>query len=144
MVSDFVALALQAASGGLVAGSSPVDQKAFDTGLSVLRAGLAFHVAGMLAFVLLASDYARSVWRNRRTTANRVDGDFLRLRETMAFRGFLFGMAFHLQSIFDRSSSIFYIGCYISLTISNSSIYIVVVHLHSYLLPSRRAQHGPK
>lgn len=94
VLSDFVALVLQAAGGGLVAGSGPLDLETFDTGLSVLRAGLAFHVAGMLAFVLLASDYARSVWRNRSTTAKQVDGDFLRLRETRKFRGFVLGMAF--------------------------------------------------
>lgn len=76
-----------------MAGSDPLDQDTFDTGLSVLRVGLAFHVAGMFAFVLLASDYARSVWKNRRTTAKEVDSDFLSLRETRGFRIFVFGMA---------------------------------------------------
>lgn len=77
-----------------MAGSDPLDQDTFDTGLSVLRVGLAFHVAGMLAFVLLASDYARSVWKNRRTTAKDVDSDFLGLRETRGFHIFVFGTAF--------------------------------------------------
>lgn len=144
VLSDFVALVLQAAGGGLVAGSGPLDQDTFDTGLSILRAGLAFHVAGMLAFVLLASDYGISVWRNRNSTAKQVDGDFLRLRETRTFRGFVLGMAFHPRAPFGQNFSTFSIGCYILLTISISSIYIVAVHLYSYLLPSRRAQHGPR
>lgn len=144
VLSDFVALVLQAVGGGLVAGSGPLDQETFDTGLSVLRAGLAFHVAGMLAFVLLASDYAISVWKNRNTTAKKVDGDFLRLRETRAFRGFVLGMAFLLRAAFDQSSLIVLTGCCSLLTISNSSFHIVAVHLYSYLLSTSRAQHGPR
>lgn len=105
VMCDFAALVLQAAGGGLVAGSDPLDQDTFDTGLSVLRAGLAFHVAGMLAFVLLASDYARSVWRNRHSTAKDVDSDYLGLRETRGFRFFIFGMAFILFQQPDGKSS---------------------------------------
>lgn len=96
---DFVALVLQAAGGGLVAGSGPLDQATFDTGLSILRAGLAFHVAGMLAFVLLASDYARSVWKNKETTAKEVENDFLQLRGTRTFHLFVYGMASLFQKI---------------------------------------------
>lgn len=96
VLCDFVALVLQATGGGLVAGSGPLDQATFDTGLSVLRAGLAFHVAGMLAFVLLACDYARSVWKNRASTAKEVDNDFLQLRGTSRFRIFVFSMPFSL------------------------------------------------
>lgn len=107
VMCDFAALVLQAAGGGLVAGSGPLDQETFDTGLSVLRAGLAFHVAGMLAFVLLASDYARSVWRNRNSTAKDVDSDYLGLRETRGFRFFIFGMSFRFfQQPDDQSSCI--------------------------------------
>lgn len=93
MFCDFVALVLQGAGGGLVAGSDPLDQATFDTGLSILRAGLAFHVAGMLAFVLLASSFAGSVWKHRTTTAKEVDNDFLGLRKTRRFRGFVLSMA---------------------------------------------------
>lgn len=93
MLCDVVALVLQAAGGGLVAGSDPLDQATFNTGLGVLRAGLAFHVAGMLAFVLLASNYAGSVWKHRTTRAKEVDNDFLELRKTRRFRGFVLSMA---------------------------------------------------
>lgn len=95
---DFVALVLQAAGGGLVAGSDPLDQATFNTGLGVLRAGLAFHVTGMLGFVLLASHYASSVWKNRATTVKEIDGDFLKLRKTRRFRGFVLSMALTLST----------------------------------------------
>ncbi|KAK2010473.1 RTA1 like protein, partial [Colletotrichum eremochloae] len=103
ILCDFVALALQAAGGGLVAGSDPLDQDTFDAGLGVLRAGLAFHVAGMLAFVLLASDYAWSVWKNRNTTSKDVNRDYLQLRCTKRFRVFIVALAISTLCIFIRT-----------------------------------------
>ncbi|KAF9873917.1 putative RTA1 like protein [Colletotrichum karsti] len=100
ILCDFVALLLQATGGGLVAGSDPLDQETFDAGLGVLRAGLAFHVAGMLAFVLLASDYAWSVWKNRNATSKDVDGEFLQLRSTKRFRIFILGKGFSLMCLY--------------------------------------------
>lgn len=129
--------------GGLVAGSGPLDQDTFDTGLSVLRAGLAVHVAGMLAFVLLASDYAHSVWKNRSTTVKEVDADFIGLRETMAFRGFVLGTNIILQAPDNRNPPVSWSSRYKLLTMSNSSVHIDALHLHPHLLPSCRAQHGP-
>ncbi|KAK1980696.1 putative RTA1 domain protein [Colletotrichum cereale] len=103
MLCDFVALVLQAAGGGLVAGSDPLDQDTFDAGLGVLRAGLAFHVAGMLAFVLLASDYTWSVWKNRSNTSKDVDRVFLQLRCTKRFRVFIVVLAISTLCIFIRT-----------------------------------------
>ncbi|KAK1990969.1 hypothetical protein LX36DRAFT_591480 [Colletotrichum falcatum] len=58
ILCDLLALVMRTAGGCLAAGSDLLDQDTFEAGLGVMRAGFAFHVAGMLALVLLASDYA--------------------------------------------------------------------------------------
>ncbi|KAK2039032.1 hypothetical protein LZ31DRAFT_569660 [Colletotrichum somersetense] len=81
----------------------PLDQDTFESGLGVLRAGLAFHVAGMLAFVLLASDYAWSVWKNRSITSKDVDREYLQLRCTKGFRVFIVVLPISTLCIFIRT-----------------------------------------
>jgi hypothetical protein len=85
MLFDLFALMLQSA-GGAIAGGSDISRR--DTGLSVLQAGLAAHLAAMVAFIGLAADIGFRVYRHRETW----DTDFKDLQPTRKFRAFLLGM----------------------------------------------------
>ncbi|KAI1860637.1 uncharacterized protein JN550_011485 [Neoarthrinium moseri] len=96
MMCDAIALVLQASGGALVGGDS---SSSFEKGLSILRAGLAFHVAGMVIFVALASDYAWSAYRRREHWTPK----FSCLQESRKFHYFLIGLIVATLCIFIRT-----------------------------------------
>jgi hypothetical protein len=85
MMLDFIALLLQAAGGATVGGDnlSPDD---FDRSLAILQAGLSIHLAGIVIFVLVSSDFALLVYRAR----PHWNQSFAPLQASRKFRIFLY------------------------------------------------------
>jgi hypothetical protein len=86
MISDFVALVLQGAGGGIAAVAKDDKDKA-QKGINIMIAGLAWQVASLTLFAVAAGDFAWCV-KNGRGSANPK---FLKLRSSTKFRGFLWG-----------------------------------------------------
>lgn len=65
---DLISLILQAAGGALTATANPDQRALHDAGLHTMIAGLAFQVASMLLFMVLAGEYA---WRLKQNWESR-------------------------------------------------------------------------
>ncbi|KAM7211018.1 RTA1 like domain containing protein [Rhypophila decipiens] len=90
---DVISLILQAAGGALVSISD--DKATSDIGLRIMQAGLIFQVASLVVFVALCSFF---FWRVRQCVNKgdvnvQLNTNFLELRKTRRFRGFLVGFS---------------------------------------------------
>ena len=83
MFSDFVALVLQGAGGGIA--STGKDQTTSQMGINIMIAGLAWQVASLTIFSAAAADFVWCVKRGR----GQSNQDFMPLRESKKFRLFM-------------------------------------------------------
>ncbi len=101
---DFISLVLQGAGGGLASVAANNNE---DTapGNNTLIAGLAFQVATMLAFIILAVDFAFRTWRRtaRLGSDQALDPKHAVLRSSWKFKGFLVALSLSTLFIFIRS-----------------------------------------
>ena len=88
---DFISLVLQGSGGGLAATAG--DQSTGQTGINLMIAGLAFQVASMTVFMVLAIDYMISVRRamNRPSRPSELTGSFSEMRSKRMFSLFPWG-----------------------------------------------------
>ncbi|KAF1987843.1 RTA1-domain-containing protein [Aulographum hederae CBS 113979] len=100
---DVVSLLLQAAGGGL-ASSQSHQNKDPTTGNNIMIAGLAFQVATLLVFIVLAADFSVRTWMRVKSLGREgaLDPTHERLRSSWAFQGFLIALALSTLCIFTR------------------------------------------
>lgn len=84
MIFDFLALVLQASGGSLLGSDNP---STMDTGLKVMQAGLSIHLIAIVAFIILAGEFAYRVLR----PSKPWDATFSDLQTSKRFRHFLIG-----------------------------------------------------
>lgn len=89
MVSDFVALILQA-SGGAILGGDDLSKSTTDLGLAIIKTGLAAHLIAIAIFVILAAEYGYQVYRRQ----DQWNPKFSGLQSSLKFSIFLTGMQF--------------------------------------------------
>ncbi|KAB2580334.1 Sphingoid long-chain base transporter RSB1 [Lasiodiplodia theobromae] len=100
---DVISLLLQAAGGGLASAQSHANKDP-TTGNNIMIAGLAFQVATLFVFIVLATDFSiRTFTRVRRLGKEALDQRHEQLRNSWAFKGFLVALAFATLCIFTRS-----------------------------------------
>ena len=92
MVSDFIALVLQGAGGGIAATAAGNDQSTAQSGINIMIAGLAWQVISLTTFALAAADFAWCVKRRGFSAP-----DLLYLRQSTKFRNFLWGRSITLS-----------------------------------------------
>ncbi|KAF1836383.1 RTA1-domain-containing protein [Decorospora gaudefroyi] len=99
---DCISLVLQAAGGGM-ASIATINGRNPERGNNVMIAGLAFQVATLLFFILLASDFA---WRTCRRQNNfgqtAVEHQRAKLRSSWSFKAFLGTLSLSTLLIFTR------------------------------------------
>ena len=89
MVSDFVALVLQGAGGGIAATAAGKSESQAQAGINIMIAGLVWQVASLLLFALACGDFA---WRVRKGKGEGLaSSSFLDLRDSAKWKGFLYG-----------------------------------------------------
>ncbi|KAE8421221.1 RTA1 like protein-domain-containing protein [Aspergillus pseudocaelatus] len=97
---DIIALVLQAA-GGAITSIADSDQKSLsDTGVNIMIAGLAFQVASLTLFIVLASEFALRV---RRSSEDMKNASTASVRSGLKWKMFLLGLAIAVLTIFTRS-----------------------------------------
>ncbi|KAJ5574028.1 RTA1 like protein-domain-containing protein [Penicillium hispanicum] len=99
---DIIALVLQAA-GGAITSIADSDQKSLsDTGVNIMIAGLAFQVASLTLFIVLASEFAQRV---RRSSEDMKNASTASVRSGLKWKMFLLGkcLAIAVLTIFTRS-----------------------------------------
>lgn len=85
---DIIALVLQAA-GGAITSIADSDQKSLgDTGVNIMIAGLAFQVASLTLFIVLASEFALRVRRSSEVMKNASTAS---VRSGLKWKMFLLG-----------------------------------------------------
>ncbi|KAJ5675618.1 hypothetical protein N7462_008515 [Penicillium macrosclerotiorum] len=103
---DVVSLILQAA-GGVVATVALQDNKSMTTGDNVMIAGLGTQVFTLLVFLVLAGDFAFSVYKRQRQMASNAvlpqDPTLVRIRGSWYFKGFMSALGLATILIFWRS-----------------------------------------
>ncbi|OMP84051.1 Sphingoid long-chain base transporter RSB1 [Diplodia seriata] len=100
---DVISLLLQAAGGGLASAQSHANKDP-TTGNNIMIAGLAFQVATLFVFIILATDFSfRTFTRVRRMGKEALDERHEQLRNSWPFKGFLVALAFATLCIFTRS-----------------------------------------
>ena len=82
MVADFVALALQSSGGAIAGGAS---KKQFDMGISIVQAGLAWHLFSIVAFVGFAGRFAWAAYKRQSEWTSAFED----LQSSRRFRLFL-------------------------------------------------------
>lgn len=92
MISDFVALILQASGGAILGGK---DQSTTDAGLAIIKTGLAAHLVAIAIFVMLAAEYGFRAYRHQ----DQWDYKFSALHRSRAFLLFLIGIYSSVLSI---------------------------------------------
>ena len=92
MLSDFIALVLQASGGAILGGN---DKSKTDLGLAVIKTGLAAHLIAIAVFVMLAAEYGYQVYRRR----DEWNTKFTDLQHSRKFHLFLIGMLVMISSI---------------------------------------------
>ncbi|KAF7543413.1 hypothetical protein G7Z17_g10758 [Cylindrodendrum hubeiense] len=97
MVSDFVALILQASGGAILGGKDP---STLDAGLAIIKTGLAAHLVAIAIFVALAAEYGFRAYRHQ----HQWDYKFAALHKSQAFLLFLIGLAVATLCILIRTS----------------------------------------
>lgn len=85
---DIFSLVLQAA-GGAIAASTKVGSKQ-QVGINLMIAGLAFQVVSLFLFMVLCTDFALSIRRQKAS----LDPAYAALRGSIKFKAFLFGTPF--------------------------------------------------
>jgi hypothetical protein len=100
---DFLSLVLQGAGGGIAAVKAHEDEDP-KLGNNIMIAGLSVQVVTMLAFILLALDFAvRTVYRIRQLgSENALDPRYAELRKSWVFKGFLVALLLSSLCIFTR------------------------------------------
>ncbi|RAH47682.1 RTA1 domain-containing protein [Aspergillus brunneoviolaceus CBS 621.78] len=104
---DIIALVLQAA-GGAITSIADSDQKSLsDTGVNIMITGLAFQVASLMLFIVLASEFALRV---RRSSEDMKNASTSSVRNGLKWQMFLLayanpskGLAIAVSTIFTRS-----------------------------------------
>lgn len=101
---DVVSLLLQAAGGGLASAQSHADKDP-TVGNNIMIAGLAFQVATLFVFIVLATDFGLRTLKRVRTLGKEeaLDQTHAQLRNSWPFKGFLIALAFATLCIFTRS-----------------------------------------
>ncbi|KAH7154802.1 RTA-like protein [Fusarium sp. MPI-SDFR-AT-0072] len=94
---DFLALLLQSAGGALVGGDNA---SMWDTGLSILKAGLSIHLVGIVIYSCLCFDFALQVAKNRGNWQHR----FALLQASSRFRRFCSCLAISTLAILIRTA----------------------------------------
>ncbi|KAI9821209.1 MAG: hypothetical protein M1827_003943 [Pycnora praestabilis] len=94
---DMLALILQGIGGGLAASSNGNDSQR-NTGTDLMLAGIAWQVATLLIFGLLAGDYFIRVYHHRDT----LNPETTTLRNTLKFKLFLTGLTIAFVTVFTR------------------------------------------
>ncbi|KAF4957781.1 hypothetical protein FSARC_11190 [Fusarium sarcochroum] len=84
MLSDFIALALQAA-GGAILGGEDQSTSTRDTGMAIMKTGLISHLAFITLFIALAGEFGFRAYRRR----DNWNPDFGQLRSAWRFKTFL-------------------------------------------------------
>lgn len=99
---DVVCLILQAAGGAITSVADDDQRSLRDTGVNIMIAGLAAQVASLAAFMGLCADY---MWRLRRASrgGDRMTLGRDRVRDTLTWKCFLWGLAIATIGIFIRS-----------------------------------------
>lgn len=85
MFSDFIALVLQGAGGGLASVNSGKDQQKAQMGINIMIAGLAWQVVSLTLFTVAAADFVWCVKKGR----GQPNQDFMALRQAKKFRAFM-------------------------------------------------------
>ncbi|KPM38205.1 hypothetical protein AK830_g8351 [Neonectria ditissima] len=99
MVSDLVALILQAA-GGAILGGDDTPKSTLDTGLAIIKTGLAAHLVSIAVFMALAAEYGFRAYRHQIQWSPR----FSDLQDSRRFSVFLIGIATATIFILIRTS----------------------------------------
>ncbi|KAG9190323.1 hypothetical protein G6011_08411 [Alternaria panax] len=99
---DFISLVLQAAGGGMASVSTHNGEDP-KKGNNIMIAGLAFQVATLLVFILLAADFAWRTYRGR-TSLGQISPDQQPaiLRRSWPFKAFLVALSLSTLCIFTR------------------------------------------
>ncbi|KAF4464987.1 RTA [Fusarium albosuccineum] len=97
MISDFIALVFQAAGGSILGGDDPTMT---DTGLAIIKTGLAAHLAAISIFVILASELGFRIYRHQ----DRWNPKFDRLQRSWRFNMFLICLGVATLCILIRTS----------------------------------------
>ncbi|KAM0244319.1 hypothetical protein ACHAP5_006335 [Fusarium lateritium] len=98
--ADIVSLILQSAGGGIVASAPISDTDAIDMGNSIMMAGVAFQVATLSIFALLALLF--TVRRVRAMESVPLTGDALHIWQSSKFRWFICGLCTAFLTIYIR------------------------------------------
>jgi hypothetical protein len=88
MSCDFTSLVLQAVGGALAATSFQDNPGLTNMGVHIMVSGLAFQVFSLALFVATCAEF---MWKVKKNPL-KVDPQFLELRSSFMFKGFLFGM----------------------------------------------------
>lgn len=100
---DVISLLLQAGGGGIASAASH-QNKSPTLGDNLMVAGLAFQVATLLVFIVLATDFGlRTLRRYNNLSEDAFDSSHAALRQSKRFKGFLIALAFATLCIFTRS-----------------------------------------
>ncbi|KAJ5099659.1 RTA1-domain-containing protein [Penicillium argentinense] len=97
---DILALILQAAGGAITSIAQSDEQSLSDAGVNIMIAGLAFQVASLTLFIILAGEFALRVRRSPEETRNEATDS---LRHNWKWKMFLLGLAIAILTIFTRS-----------------------------------------
>ncbi|KAJ5107988.1 hypothetical protein N7456_004663 [Penicillium angulare] len=100
MTCDLIALILQAAGGAVSSIAKPTDQAMSDAGVNTMIAGLAFQVAALTLFTLLAADFAMRVRKCPKALLNENTETF---RHSWRWMGFLLCLSLAVLTIYIRS-----------------------------------------
>lgn len=95
---DLISLILQAAGGALTATADEDQPDLGQTGINIMIAGLASQVASLAVFMALCVDFAIRACRHR----DQLNNDFIHLRSTRLWKGFLFGISIATTTIMAR------------------------------------------
>ncbi|KAK7429079.1 phospholipid-translocating ATPase rsb1 [Neonectria magnoliae] len=99
MVSDLVALVLQA-SGGAILGGDNTSKSTLDAGLAIIKTGLAAHLVSIAIFIALAAEYGFRAYRHQ----NEWSYKFSDLQKSRKFFIFLIGITAATVFILIRTS----------------------------------------
>jgi hypothetical protein len=94
MISDLVALVLQAAGGAIAASAAGTNANTAQKGINIMIAGLAWQVASLTIFAVVAADFAFRVMKGK----GLPNPAFLELRSSFKWTAFLWGKLFPYPS----------------------------------------------
>ncbi|KAJ5736569.1 RTA1 domain protein [Penicillium malachiteum] len=97
---DLTSLVLQAAGGAIASIADSGQVSLQNTGINIMIAGLAFQVASLLLFMVLATEFIFSVHKNSKERNDKFTG----LREQRKWKMFLYCLGLATVTIFIRST----------------------------------------